>query len=162
SLENPDAGGIELLNCLACLVTGNQVAGNRSPGFRLRQCSSNRLDTNLVGTDPTGRVALPNSDGVRLEDCSSNHIGEPGKGNLISGNTLDGVHIEHIAGDTDLNTVQGNRIGTDLSGTRALGNGGDGVALVDSGQNQVLANQVSANRGRGVFIQDRHQDIVER
>ena len=43
-----------------------------------------------------------------------------GEGNLISGNGEGGVSIAGIG--TSNNKVLGNRIGTNLSGTRALGN----------------------------------------
>ena len=43
-----------------------------------------------------------------------------GAGNLISGNTSDGVEISGTG--TNLNLVQGNRIGTNAAGTLPLGN----------------------------------------
>src|SRR5262249_22736089 len=48
-----------------------------------------------------------------------------GAGNLLSGNTLDGVFV--IGSSARNNVIQGNFIGTDVTGTQPLGNGGNGV-----------------------------------
>ena len=79
---------------------------------------------NLIGTDVTGTVALPNlGHGIVL--LGDDHLvggADPGGGNLISGN---GGHGLLIRGSS--NTVQGNRIGTDLAGTNPLPNGFFGI-----------------------------------
>ena len=49
--------------------------------------------------------------------------------NVISGNVRHGVQI---VTDADHNVVAGNFIGTDLTGTGALGNGQDGVLYLAS------------------------------
>ena len=77
----------------------------------------------------TGTTALGNgSDGVRIWS-SGNTVGgtAAGAGNVISGN---GTHGVHIIGPRNL--VQGNRIGTDVTGTRALGNDSGGVDISTS------------------------------
>ena len=60
---------------------------------------------------------------------SGNTIGgtAAGAGNVISGNTDDGVEITGTG--TTGNVVAGNYIGTDVTGTVALGNGLDGVEI---------------------------------
>src|SRR5262249_23105653 len=83
---------------------------------------------NRIGTDVTGTESLANSIGVFGEQALFNTVGQfygffggtgPGAANLISGNTNAGLYL--IGGSN--NTVQGNLIGTDVTGTRALGNG---------------------------------------
>ena len=87
----------------------------------------NRVEGNYIGTDITGTVALDaplgfgtsQVNGIDIESLS-NTIGgtEPGSGNLISGNGT-GVAVGRNASN---NTIQGNRIGTDVTGTKVLGN----------------------------------------
>ena len=85
-------------------ATGNLVAGN------------------FIGTDVTGTVALGNgADGVVIDtSASGNTIGgtTAAARNIISANADAGVEI-HGAND---NLVEGDYIGTDVTGTVALGN----------------------------------------
>jgi hypothetical protein len=99
------------------------------------------VEGNYIGTDVTGTQALGNgSDGVAIEDHiagPSNIIGgtTPGAGNLISGNRGSGVYLNNYPSRVESNgtLVLGNSIGTDVTGTKALGNGnglnGWGVVL---------------------------------
>ena len=51
------------------------------------------------------------------------------------------------------NTIQGNLIGTSISGTEAYGNSGDGVDIFfRSTNNQVMNNLISGNHSAGVRI----------
>src|SRR5207302_3077338 len=80
---------------------------------------------------------------------------QPGAGNLISGNTASGVQI-HGSGAT----VQGNFIGTDVTGTKAIGNGfrvfpgiliyGDGNTI--GGTAPEARNVISGNIFEGVSV----------
>ncbi len=110
------------------LISGNvpygvAVTGNESPAV---------IQGNLIGTDVTGTVAIPNSYGISvyLPDVEDAVIGgpNPGEGNLISGNQFDGILLQGIAA-----TVQGNRIGTDATGAQALGNGFYGIQIATGG-----------------------------
>src|SRR5208337_5113408 len=90
-------------------------------------------------------------------------IGGPGggSGNLISANLLCGVRI--VGPTATRNIVAANLIGLGpggcyLFGTADPGNGGDGVQIENSTQNQVggpdstWANTISSNSGAGVDI----------
>jgi titin len=139
-----------------CTVRGldiNHFAGN---GLLLLVGSGNVISGNYIGTNADGTVAAPNGfDGIFVDDSPDSTIGgsTPGAGNLISGNGGDGVLL-----GSDSDRVQGNRIGTDASGTRALGNGGDGVMVSVGGFNTVggrgigAGNLISGNGMTGVFI----------
>ena len=85
--------------------------------------NGNVIAGNYIGTDIYGMHPLGNSEyGVVIWDGpDSNIIGGtgPGEGNLISGNPT-GVMI--AGNDADHNAVIGNWIGTDATGTQALGN----------------------------------------
>ena len=77
--------------------------------------------------------------------------GPLGQGNLISGNGRHGVGLWGT--NASFNTITGNYIGTDLSGTAAWGNLYDGVCMDDGpSHNQVANNLISSNGGNGVRI----------
>ncbi len=79
--------------------------------------TSNQVQGNLIGTDRTGTRALGNQSGGISGEAGSFIVGgsEAGAGNLISGNGGIGVASKNAM-------VQGNFIGTDVTGTLALGN----------------------------------------
>jgi titin len=129
----------------ANLISGNNVALDISS-------NGNVVQGNYIGTDITGTHSLRNNFGVEVVDGSGNTIGgtEAGAANLISGNGA-GVAI-YASG----NLVQGNYIGTDITGTQGLGNV-TGVAIGGSG-NTVggtmagAGNLISGNGAEGVSI----------
>src|SRR5208283_1044852 len=110
---------------------------------------------NFIGTDVTGTQSLGIvGDGVFLaEGASSNWIGvNPSggqaiqdEGNVISGNGYDGVQIVNGA---NFNVVAGNKIGTDVSGTAALGNSSSGVEVDAGCANNTIGGLTT---GAGVF-----------
>jgi hypothetical protein len=133
----------------------NLIAGSFT-GVYVFSGTGNLIQGNYIGTDVTGTQALGNTFGVLLFTSQSQTIvggTAPGAGNLISGNTSDGLQI--FSGG---NVVQGNTIGTDVSGTVALGNGGDGV-IVTNGSNNLIGgtaagagNLISGNGGDGIGL----------
>src|SRR5215213_8094541 len=103
---------------------GNLISGNSVLGVLLEGTSTGtRIEGNEIGTDVTGSLAIPNGQqGIRIGSSSTaNLVGgdASGEGNLISGNNLAGLQLQ----GADANVVQGNFIGTDVSGTAAVGNG---------------------------------------
>jgi hypothetical protein len=130
---------------------GNLVSGNGQRGFDIFG-QNNLFQGNFVGTDVSGTAAIPNGDGFYLTG-SGNIIGgtAPGAGNLISGNT-NGIYFQ-LSGH---NLVQGNRVGTDVSGTMRLGNTyGLVVAGSDNtigGTSPAAGNLISGNQLGGIFI----------
>ena len=104
-----------------------------------------------------GRFLLANANaGIELDDNDFG-LGNCIIGNLISGNGT-GIHIgQLVLPGSILNTVQGNFIGTDVSGTKALPNERFGIILNDS-QNTIggpeagQANVISGNNGGGILL----------
>ena len=140
---------------------GNLISGNLSDGVSIHNSSGNVVLGNYIGTDITGTTAVGNLYGVVVSG-PDNIIGgaEAGAGNLISGNEGEGVIIGSIEGTGNL--VLGNYIGTDMSGTTALGNVGDGVRIEEGATGNSIGdgtvegrNIISGNTtGVGVWIID--------
>jgi CSLREA domain-containing protein len=135
---------------------GNLISGNFNRGIYLAVSANNIIQGNLIGTDISGTTALGNFDGVYIGSSNFNTVGgmTAGARNVISGNRDDGVEIS-IGGN---NTVQGNFIGTDASGTADLGNGELGVAMsraIDNtigGTDSGAGNRIAFNGEGGVFV----------
>jgi fibronectin-binding autotransporter adhesin len=133
----------------------NIISGNGSVGLRLSGgAGRNVVQGNFIGPNVAGTTALPNRfDGVFFDGgASANTIGggNPGEGNVISGNGSVGVQI--FGRGTTSNVVQGNRIGTTADGTAPLGNGTDGVFINRSSSNVIGGNIIRANDSAGIQI----------
>ncbi len=104
---------------------GNLISGNTSRGINFEfGVRNNNVLGNSIGTDVTGTLDLGNgTDGVYVRQSSNNVFGgiTSSAKNIISGNDSNGIHI--LDSSTG-NLVQGNFIGTDITGTADLGNGG--------------------------------------
>ncbi len=164
----------------------NVISGNKGNGIGIDGASGNTIVMNNIGTDSTGSFAVPNGrNGILLtqgasgnmiggiatagNDPTAGYIARPPQGNLISGNRGDGVLM--TAGATG-NTMSGNFVGTTATGDSALGNGGDGVAIVHANGNQLIGcqfqdspfvyyNVVSGNGGNGLRITDSNNTVVQ-
>ena len=116
------------------------LAINRFTGSGiLVQSDSNTISGNLIGTDATGTAALGNAaDGISIQ-ASSNTIGGTtvAARNVISANGRHGISLGGGAVVAQNNAVQTNFIGTDVTGTRLLGNGGDGVYATSATSNTI-------------------------
>lgn len=146
------------------LISGNYCGvwitnGGVVPGMSNTANSGNVLAGNFIGTDLTGTLDLGNSYGVQLV-TNSNTVGGTAAAarNIISGGTW-GILV---ARGTTGNLVQGDYIGTDISGTRALGNtyavevGNSpltGPSNLIGGTAPGAGNLISGN-GVGVYIND--------
>ena len=115
---------------------------------------------NRIGTNAAGTAAIPNATGILVSDvtgASFHRIGglNSGEGNVISGNTGDGIDIRNTAGLY----IFGNIIGRSADGSAPLGNGGDGIQLSNStehlligGQTNKSQNTMANNGGHGVLV----------
>jgi CSLREA domain-containing protein len=122
-----------------------------------------RIEGNFIGTDPSGTIDRGNGDnGVFIFSASDNTVGgdSPDKRNLLSGNGFAGVFIEGDSsfGAAPNNAVEGNLIGTQKDGVKALGNSTDGVAVGAFGGiatgNRVLSNSIFSNKELGIDLED--------
>ena len=142
----------------ATLAARNIVADNRDYGVEVSNGARDNLVLgNFIGSDVTGTDPLGNGTGVCVQDATSNTIGgtAAGAGNLISGNVVDGVLIDHGSTRT---LVLGNYIGTDVNGTDKLGNGRHGVRIEGAFSNTIggasveARNVIAHNDGSGVLV----------
>jgi titin len=136
---------------------GNILSGNGTDGVMLIHAGTERnlVIGNLIGTDHSGNVAVPNDvDGVYIGvSASNNTIGGPTARdrNIISGNGEEGILI--LGNNTSGNTITGNYIGTRADGAAALSNGMNGVFLNNADGNIVgPGNVLSGNDLNGVSL----------
>ena len=127
--------------------------GNGGDGILLTGSATGiTIRGNLIGTDATGSIALPNQQyGIEIQ-TSGNTV----QGNTISGNRKAGI-VFYSAG-ANSSVVKGNYIGTDSTGLHALANLQQGIAFASAGPNQIGStaagdgNVVAANVGVGIGI----------
>jgi parallel beta-helix repeat protein len=121
----------------------NVISGNVGPGIRISLCSGGTVQGNFIGTNGAGTAPIPNGgDGVSLGVQSRVDIGgsAPGAGNVISGQAGDGLRLS----DAVLSVIDGNFIGTDVTGTGPLPNAGAGVRLARGSSGNVIGGGVTA------------------
>ncbi len=142
---------------------GNVISGNGGSGIMILDADGSQIFNNLIGTNPAGTQAVPNQGyGIRGYSGGFIYVGSEvsGTGNLISGNGNSGVSVE---GGAAQYSIVGNRIGTNLAGTAALGNGGDGITVwghAISVGNATAGNLVSGNADNGIAIQSPAQNVT--
>ena len=87
---------------------GNVISGNPSPAIELFFVPAPEIVGNMIGTDRTGRTALPNSFGIETQSVTDALIAD----NVISGNSGPGIHLRGDEGTV----VRSNRVGVDVDG----------------------------------------------
>ncbi len=164
---------------------GNVISGNDLYGLVLGgDTRRTRVFGNVIGCDMAGQQALPNGrTGILVYHASDNLIGgaAAGEGNVISGNTRNGINVDSSAPrpENDLpetymlpagrtpatgNRIVGNHIGVDAAGRTALPNGLNGVLLFMSQGNHVggagdgEGNVISANKRFGILVMGPNPD----
>ncbi|MFO0888050.1 MAG: right-handed parallel beta-helix repeat-containing protein, partial [Isosphaeraceae bacterium] len=139
------------------LITDNVISGNVNEGmFVQSQANQQQILGNRIGTNAAGTQAIGNGlSGITLNQSSGNTI----NANVLSGNgvlPIGGVGLIAVAGSNN-NLIQGNRVGTDLAGTRALPNSGGGLFIASvgntiGGAGAGARNILSGNQGNGLVL----------
>ena len=137
---------------------GNVISGNTGLGVYLAPLTADTLiEGNLIGTNASGTAALGNGrDGIFVNSAGATIGGtSAGAANVISGNALDGIRID----DSSATLVTGNLIGTDFSGTTAVGNRNAGVEVTAGATNNTIGgstsgarNMISGNTFAGILL----------
>jgi hypothetical protein len=160
--DDDDDGQLDGVVNVRNIISGNGRAGIAMFGVG---ATGNKVQGNYIGTNLNGALSIPNgNDGVRLGDASlgagpsGNFIGgkTPGAGNLISGNTDNGIEL--AGATTSGNFIEGNLIGTDAATIVAVPNSRIGV-FVDGAANTIIGgptptarNVISGNSFAGIRL----------
>ncbi len=110
------------------------------------------IQNNYIGVDRTGTVSLGTSQvGLHLRLDFDDIVGGSNdfERNLISGQSMVGIRLRNSV----QTTIQGNYIGTDVTGTKPLGNANKGIILLGAGSNSLISNVISGN-GSGISLGD--------
>ena len=154
-------------NAVNCLVRGLDITGYQSGpspygslfpsvgGYAIQVNSDagngNVIQGNFIGVNPDGITPGQNSTGVRIDGGPSTVGGvDPAARNVISGNSA-GIDVRYPA-----TAIMGNYIGTDATGTRAVGNL-NGIAIATSdvvvgGTVAGAGNLISGNQFDGIEL----------
>jgi parallel beta-helix repeat protein len=159
ALGNYNAGVTISAGNANLIGASNVISGNLANGiFLTGGAGGNLVQGNVIGLSAAGTNALPNGfNGISIGGASSNIIGGTVSvaRNLISGNANNGIGILMV---TDvLNTVVGNYIGTDVTGTRAVSNALAGVRVqacsnLIGGATAGSGNVISGNGQEGIWL----------
>ncbi len=134
-------GGCDLVDWI-----NNIVSGNGQNGFDLLLITNNNIYGNKIGLGVNGTTKIANGiQGIRINGGSNNKIGSANKlhRNYISGNGNHAILFDNACNN---NSVKGNYVGSDTSGTVAIGNNNSGIILLDNS----TGNQIGGvNAGEG-------------
>ncbi len=141
-------------------VENNLLSGNGQSGVVLSGTATlNTLTGNKIGTRASGTAALPNqADGIVVQSLRNKIGGNTATlRNLISGNAKNGITVSSRGGSNTV--IEGNYIGTDISGRLRIPNGVDGIRVFNSAKVRIgsstdaaAGNVISGNGGSGVVF----------
>jgi len=145
----------------------NVISGNSQNGIRIHGAGAtlNLVQGNYIGTNAAGTTVVANNmDGIQIES-SNNTIGgsAASAGNIVGGNLDDGISID--SGATG-NTIQGNYIGTEASGSLNLANADNGIEVADGSSNVIggtsagEGNTVANNLNTGITVEQGTQNEI--
>jgi gliding motility-associated-like protein len=109
--------------------SGNVISSNGSIGINIINSTNTIVKNNIIGTSISTTIARGNTaNGIQLQGSPQTIIGGDHltEGNIISASGGGGINIDP---GSDKTVVKGNYIGTDISGTMALGNNVIGIIL---------------------------------
>jgi len=146
----------------------NIISGNIDAGIAMlgADVKNNSIKGNYIGTNITGSDSIPNANGILISGGSQNAIGggAAGEGNVISGNTLAGMVLTYSG--TRMNTIKGNLIGTNASGTVSLSNH-TGIYIKSNANKNTVGgttagerNIISGNIEMGLIVEASDSNIV--
>ena len=161
-----NAAGNQVFNLTAegvlLLSAGNILENNLISGIAgyFAVEISNRNNTvmnNKIGTDVSGTLALGNNLGILVTTNVRNADNAVIQSNLISGTQFSAIHVGFPIG-TDIflhnTTIDSNKIGVDITGSKVLGNGQNGIFVPHALNTIITGNTIAASEQNGIFISE--------
>ncbi|MCP4361101.1 MAG: PKD domain-containing protein, partial [Chloroflexi bacterium] len=152
---------------------GNLISGNLGNGVFIGDptTSGNWVLGNIIGPNTVITDSISQDqglNGIEINDAGGNFIGDGtvnGR-NIISGNRFDGIALTDSSAMS--NTIQGNYIGTDNSGTLPISNLLHGIEIRQGANNNLIGgnrasgagNLLSGNGNHGLVINGADDNIV--
>lgn len=151
----------------------NLISGNGGSGLVVFNGSSFcQIKGNKVGVNGLGNASIPNGvHGISIYTNTLNlTIGGANlnEGNLVSGNLFYGINIDDNSHNAN---IQGNKIGTDITGNTAIGNGNHGIFInVSTGTSiggstkwarNIIAGNGNAGGENGIAIQNSNYNMIK-
>lgn len=144
-------------------IDGNVISGNGNAGVYVSgpTATSNIIRGNFIGTDETGTLPVGNGGSGIEMNAALCFIGGrlAGQGNVVGGNRFSGIAL--VGSLADDNRVEGNFLGTDPTGTVALGNGMFGVLVGGASRKNDIGgtlsgagNLIANNSSDGIRVED--------
>ena len=145
------------------------ISGNASDGVYVFVSGQNVVAGVYIGPIAAGSGAVSNGgDGVQVNAAGANTIGGTGSAalrNVISGNIVRGIEVDgHSAYG---NVMEGNDVGTDVTGIAGLGNSGDGISLIGAGTGNIVGgtvagagNVIAANGREGIYDDNTNGTLI--
>lgn len=151
NFDNAGAGFIFDSGSAGSGISALSIIGSGSNGITLNAGSIVLLG-NYIGVNLSGAAAGNARSGIYIAATSTNNtIGSNPKSisglysNVISGNTLHGIHIVGSAG----NKIQANAIGTNPAGTAAIPNRGNGIYVTYFSVDNLIGGTAYYNAATG-------------
>jgi hypothetical protein len=131
--------GVDISGAPGNTIAFNQISGNATAqgagiGVQIEGAGArgNQVIGNLIGTNRSGTVAVPNDLGVLISGAAGTVI----ELNVIASTTsasITGIGIEILGAGASNNLVQSNMIGTDATGARTLAAAKSGLGILVNG-----------------------------
>ena len=165
SITNAPATAIGGVTATPGTAPGNVISGNNGQGIDVRNdpADGTTIQGNIVGLTAAGTADLGNTqDGIRIANSADTTLigGMTATArNVISGNDDDGIDVNDnlITGTV----VQGNYIGTDLTGAVDLGNSDDGIVNTSAPGTTIGGSTATPGTAPGNVISGNNSDGVE-
>jgi uncharacterized repeat protein (TIGR01451 family) len=141
-------------------IYNNVISGNNDDGLDIKNSTGATIQGNYIGVSADGLSPLGNTqEGVLLDNSSGNTFGgtTAAERNLVSGNQW---AIRLNGAGTTGNVIQGNYIGTDVTGTASIPNTDLGVSIRNGAVNNTIGgtaagagNRIAFNGNIGVVLE---------
>jgi CSLREA domain-containing protein len=136
---------------------GNVITNNSNEGINITGsgATGTKIQGNIIGLDPDGSTGSGNAD-VGIALLSGAHNTTIG-GTTVAARNVISRNFEGIEINSNNNIVQGNYIGTDITGTLDRGNHSDDGVEINSGDNLIggtvegAGNLIAYNAREGVY-----------